>query len=46
MILTLLLTFLDNCTEIEPLEVKHSEPVTCDKSKKPKRRSFKVAKDK
>jgi isopenicillin N synthase-like dioxygenase len=36
----------DNCTAIQPLEIKHCEPTTCDKAKKPTRRSFKVAKDK
>jgi len=36
----------DNCTEIQPLQIQQCEPALCDKAIKPKRRSFKVAKDK
>lgn len=36
--------YLDNCTAIQPLDVKPCEPAV--EMKKPKRRSFKVAKDK
>lgn len=40
------LSYTDNCTSIQPLDIPTIEAPICDKTKKLKRRSFKAAKDK